>query len=165
MRINKDDVYYICGYRLVYPVLKKELYNTKVNFYSKYLIALNSDGDFRYFFISRVHIERGYELYSNENKKSNFFKLCRAVWGIRSIKTLKYADIKPNDLIKHYFAVKNGEFVKAPDDFQFKAILAGKCISFFTNSEESMVKLDRDMVLNYIKTMSISIGDNNVKSF
>ena len=155
------DTLYIGGYILVYPYLggnkKKEKRVIKTNFYNKYLLCVNKFGNIIPIFVSRVHMITGYELVKY-SKRSNFFKLCRSVFGVKSQIVLEYSGVEPNDLIGHYITRKSErKFVKAPKNTIFSAEVASYYISFLNNTRNSLVYLEDKMIKNFIKSRSITL--------
>lgn len=151
---------YLCGYILVYPVIKKKYWYKRIslNFFNKYLLGIDNNGDLHKIFISRVSIQSGYEVFSY-NKRSNLFKLCRAIYGTRQTRTAEFAKILPNDLIGHYVLcdMESREYKKAPSNKMFPAELASRCISFCSSNKNSIIFLDAGMIKNFIKSRQISL--------
>jgi hypothetical protein len=151
------ETFYLCGYALVYPFLKKELRNKNIRiyYYNKYLLGLDKEGNLHKIFISRVSIKTNYEVFSY-HKRSNFFKLCKAVYGVRNPRNMEFARITPNDLLGHYVTrIDKKHFVKSPKSASFCAEIVSRCISLFTLVPNSMVFIEDSMIKKFIKSRSI----------
>lgn len=151
--------FYLCGYALIYPYLKKKYVDRKVRVYhyNKYLLALDNEGNLHKIFISRVSIKTNYEVFSY-GKRSNFFKLCRAIFGVRKSNNMEFAQIQPNDLIGHYVTRVNGkQFVKSPKSASFCADIVSRCISLLTLVPNSEVFIEDSMIKKFIASKSVYI--------
>lgn len=151
-----DTIFRFCGYRLIYPFLKKKYWGIRVNFYNKYLIALDQNGNFENLFVSRVNVASGYELYSSSTR-SNFFKFCKATFGVTRPEYIDFVGIRPDDLIGKYFIrTAEGKFKKAPKETSFDVKLAKNLINYCSDTPHSKIRLLDSMVREYVSKYLVS---------